>query len=387
MSAKAVETPVALRTPSNSFRRPHHPVLDERMLSIRYHHSSGLVSVNQAFQSNEMDHDHSWLRRTEPEEHLAGLARSILRFGIANSQGACGSILGISHKDESLISLVMESELLTGETLITGNESKDFLILDALHDSQSDLQRSNARLSQFDFVVCRHLLEHSFEPAKTIRELRRRLNSGGLLLVEVPDCEESLRYLDYSILWEEHANYFTPTSLDALLTMSGLRVRNIDRLVSGGESILIAWAHARNGPPVEAVTPADHVGLDFVVKFPLMRKLVSASIRTLVGTGVLVVAGANHSAANFIEVFGDTDLQIVVVDDDPNKQGRLFTKFNLEIMPPSDTLRMREEITFALISTHPGRSSRFTDRLCQFLNPSTPLMSVSDFVVSKGSQM
>lgn len=331
-----------------------------------------------------MNHKHSWLRRTEPEEHVASLANDILTFAAPSSQRLRRSLLGISYKDNSLLHYLRQSGLLEAETLIPGNESKDFLVLDTLHNPTSPTTRANVKHPEVDVVVCRHLLEHSFEPSRTLCELQRHLKPRGLLVVEVPDCELALRHFDYSILWEEHASYFTKTSLNTLLTSNGFDVHAISRQVSDGEAILIAWAFRSSSRSTNPAASTDRLGYDFVGKFPAVHKEVSTSLRNQVGKGVLVVAGANHAAANFLEVFGGSDVRIMLIDDDPNKQRRLFTRFNVEILPSPAVSRIREEVSLALVATHAGRSSDFTARIRQYLDHSTPLLTVSDFVVSRG---
>lgn len=50
--------------------------------------------------------------------------------------------------------------------------------------------KSHAYLAEtlgFDVIFCRHVLEHSLDPVDTIRNLTRRLNKGGCLIIEVPN--------------------------------------------------------------------------------------------------------------------------------------------------------------------------------------------------------
>ena len=56
----------------------------------------------------------------------------------------------------------------------------------------------------FDFLWCRHVLEHSVPPMFTLSEYRRVLKPGGLVYVEVPAPDTSAHHVrnpnHYSVL-------------------------------------------------------------------------------------------------------------------------------------------------------------------------------------------
>jgi SAM-dependent methyltransferase len=56
-------------------------------------------------------------------------------------------------------------------------------------DYTADICRSNTKIipnSSFDFVLCTEVLEHTLEPSKAVKEIKRILKSGGLLFLSVP---------------------------------------------------------------------------------------------------------------------------------------------------------------------------------------------------------
>lgn len=78
----------------------------------------------------------------------------------------------------------------------------------------------------FDFVLYRHVLEHTADPYRALGEIRRLLRPGGACYVEVPNIESwSARTLGYSaqplyLPW--HRVHFRAPVLDATLRAAGL---------------------------------------------------------------------------------------------------------------------------------------------------------------------
>ena len=84
---------------------------------------------------------------------------------------------------------------------------------------------------RFDAINCRLVLEHVFDPAATLRQLRDWLHPRGVLCIEVPrDFSELQRKAviagarpDYWVS-SKHHNYFTSESLRRMLEQSGFLV-------------------------------------------------------------------------------------------------------------------------------------------------------------------
>jgi hypothetical protein len=80
-----------------------------------------------------------------------------------------------------------------------------------------------------DVVSMFHVLEHLTEPLEALCELRTRMNSGGLVLVEVPHARDVLFTL-YNCeafkkftFWSEHLVLHTRHSLKVLLERAGFK--------------------------------------------------------------------------------------------------------------------------------------------------------------------
>lgn len=80
----------------------------------------------------------------------------------------------------------------------------------------------------FDLITMFHSLEHMTSPRNTLKEIRRILKSGGVLVVEVPRFE-SLHSRLFKDKWfhldvPRHLFHFSDRSLEQLLTTAGFKV-------------------------------------------------------------------------------------------------------------------------------------------------------------------
>lgn len=73
---------------------------------------------------------------------------------------------------------------------------------------------------QFDLVTLIHTLEHTRNPVKFLKDIRKLLIQDGLLLIQVPNFRQN----PFDILIYEHISHFYPETLEALLIKSGFEV-------------------------------------------------------------------------------------------------------------------------------------------------------------------
>jgi SAM-dependent methyltransferase len=92
----------------------------------------------------------------------------------------------------------------------------------------------------FAVIVMKHVLEHTIEPRRALREARRALHPGGALFIAVPhagygkaarDPERSRFYRPDTHGGAEHWVYYTPDTLSRLLREEGFAVRRVHPLL------------------------------------------------------------------------------------------------------------------------------------------------------------
>lgn len=67
---------------------------------------------------------------------------------------------------------------------------------------------------KFDFIICRHVLEHIEMLNDVIMNICRLCDDHSLVYIEVPDNDSILDNLNYSSLFHEHINYFSKEILE-----------------------------------------------------------------------------------------------------------------------------------------------------------------------------
>lgn len=92
----------------------------------------------------------------------------------------------------------------------------------------------------FEAIMAYAVLEHIPRPLDFLDSIRRRLPSGGYVLLSVPDCEPHIEAGDCSMLFHEHFSYFTRASLRALLQQAGFDQISIETAGYGGAIYAVA---------------------------------------------------------------------------------------------------------------------------------------------------
>jgi SAM-dependent methyltransferase len=96
---------------------------------------------------------------------------------------------------------------------------------DGSYLSYEQLRASNRR---FDMILCRHVLEHTYDPVQTLTFLRSLLAETGVLIIEVPSLQTKVRGL-FGKYWDGyyapfHPLHFTHRSLARVLELAGFEV-------------------------------------------------------------------------------------------------------------------------------------------------------------------
>ncbi|WP_416674567.1 class I SAM-dependent methyltransferase [Egbenema bharatensis] len=81
---------------------------------------------------------------------------------------------------------------------------------------------------KFDVVLMSHVLEHCLDINAAVSNAKRILKQGGIFIVETPNCH-SRGFKSYQGEWPwsdipRHLNFFTPSSLNLILTKYGFSV-------------------------------------------------------------------------------------------------------------------------------------------------------------------
>jgi SAM-dependent methyltransferase len=206
------------------------------------------------------------------------------------------------------------------------------------------LHELTALHERFDVVVLTGVFEHLPELDESITSLRKILQPGGLLYIEVPDASSYDQRFSapYQFLSIEHVNFFSPASLSNLLARFGFDcsfARRVNRHL-GPHSIEPAVAALFS--PTGKVAPARP---DLETEPALMRYLESSrrleeeiqqKIARLVESQVpLAVWGAGTHTLRLLETSKLGSARIVAfIDSNPRYQGKQLR--GIPIVAPGD---------------------------------------------------
>lgn len=324
--------------------------------------SCGLAQLTQVMPVEELTPLYDWITYAEPEEHLDSLAAAIKNLGLNHDSKMCG----ISFKDTSLLERM--DKLGFNNTLVF--DPQHDLGIDAnggIEKIQSALTLEKARrivqqYSQFDVVIARHILEHTYNLTEFIAALKELTAPGGYLVIEVPDCARAFERNDYPIIWEEHLSYFTPATFHHLFQYHGLDVIHQENVPYALENSLIAISRKIDNEQTvnqkQAFLPQDRLQQEkervqhFAASMEMNKDLLHHYLSQFKNKyGKIALLGAGHLACAFINYLDLKKYIDCVIDDNPQKNGLLLPG---SLLPIHNSAAFVERgITLCLLSVNP----------------------------------
>jgi len=126
---------------------------------------------------------------------------------------------------------------------VCGIDSSSFAAREgAKHDIPvvTDFYPSEHIKERFDLIFCVDVLEHIDNPVQFLERICNNLAPGGALVVNVPDCTESIDMGDISMVIHQHLNYFERESLRSVVMAAGYEVLDCCSANYGGSLYLSA---------------------------------------------------------------------------------------------------------------------------------------------------
>ena len=204
--------------------------------------------------------------------------------------------------------------------------------------TQEQATKIVAEHGTFDAVFLRHVVEHVSDLDGFFTGIRTLLRDDGLLVLELPEVEESFSLGSPAILWEEHLNYFTPALAEHLLKRFGFQVCDRRNYVFGGGSMaFVARKHAV--PASCALAPPDpSLTIDLLKRFAGGIERQKTELKRLVSSAKaagyqVVVYGAAPRSCLLVSVSGIADMIDFVVDDRQDIQHRLMPGTSHAVRP------------------------------------------------------
>ena len=207
--------------------------------------------------------------------------------------------------------------------------------------TEEEAGRIVAQHGAFDTLFLRHVVEHVPDLEGFFAGVRALLRDDGLLVIELPDVEESFALGSPAILWEEHVNYFTRAQAEHMLRRFGFQVCDRRTYVFGGGSV--AFVAQKKAAPVACALklPDPARTIDLLRRFAGGIERQKAELGGLVsaaraaGYKVLLYGAAPRSCL-LVTVCEIADKIDFVVDDRQDIQNRLMPGTSHVVRPLAD---------------------------------------------------
>jgi hypothetical protein len=303
----------------------------------------------------------------EPEGHLDALVEKLSALLPKTAR-----IVGLSSKDDTTLARFARREYrnvfrldMKADLGIAAANAYVESIQHALTPAAAE--RIAARHGLADCVVVRHILEHAEMPAQFVAAVSALLKPGGLAVFEVPDCQASLEHRDYTMVWEEHASYFTEATYRAFFQSAALGEIALDSFPHPYENLLVfigrrdSSSGAARGIP-RATAEALAVFDGFLDTFAAYKGAVTTTLQAARDRGEKVyMYGAGHLAVSFINYLELAAVVDSIVDDAPEKQNAYLPGCRISVVP-SQALEGAGRLS-CILGISPDREHVLAERL------------------------
>jgi SAM-dependent methyltransferase len=220
-----------------------------------------------------------------------------------------------------------------------------------------------------DLLIARQVLEHIHDLENFKESIRIALRPGGYVLLELPNFEFVLKYLDYSAIWEEHVNYFTIQTLGRFLTDIGIGIIHEETLLFSGEAMIVIGKMEDKGPTSDersTMNDLTSMCMAYRERWPEFREAFIHYLSKHRETGKkMAVYGGGCRACSMINFVGLGPYIEFVLDDQPEKQGKYMPGSHLPILP-GDALE-KADIDLCILAVNEENEEKVVHRFEKYL--------------------
>jgi len=320
----------------------------------------------------------SWVTYSEPEDHLDGIKKILLKKYIKKINTTIGAI---SFKDDSFIERFSKLGFKTWRIDAvkdlkakknSGVESIQFLL---------DLNKSKKIAKKYgkaDLLIVRHIWEHTYNQNMFAKSIKNLIKDDGLILIEVPDYQKSINKLDYTMIWEEHLFYYTKETFINSINENNFKLLQTIKIKYPSEDVLIGIikkSYKKNKNIKKNISrKIIHDNKNYFKNFQTIKKLINKKISNLNLDGKIVMFGAGHNAVAFISFFNIKKNISYVIDDNKKKQGYYMPNSNIKIISSKNI--DFTEISTIVISANQMHEKKINNKLRKELKYKGKIFSI-----------
>lgn len=194
---------------------------------------------------------------------------------------------------------------------------------------------TNLLPSKPDLILCRHTLEHIYNPLQILRKLIECSTDDALFIFELPSFESMIERLRFDQIFHEHLQYFSKSSFEEMLINSGANLIEFDENYHDWGALLIAFnkdsGHRKNNTfsfsEMEINQRLDLFRNQLESTYKIIRSLQSDSLYGY-GAALMFPVLVYHLRSDLSFLAG-------IIDDDINKDGIYYQNLPTQIIHSS----------------------------------------------------
>ena len=320
-----------------------------------------LVQIEKPINYINITPQYSWQINKEEDRHHPLVIKELTKLKIIIGSS---KVLGISNYDSAFLGTLENKKYYNSKLFdlnflnIKKNVSRQEII-------QNYLNKKNANLfakknGKYDIIFASKILEHSQNLVNFFDFINELLNDDGYLIIDVPDCEKSLRQGNITMIWEEHISYFTKKTLVNSLAINNFCKQLLFVYDYKQENSLVG-IFKKNDKSKNQKIKYEKLLPNFIKKINFFKKNI---IKILSKHKNSVIFGAGHNSIIFINLFKLGRYIKYIIDDDKNKINKYSPYSKIKIV--SSNVLSSDVFSICLLAMNPEIEKKIISKFKKF---------------------
>lgn len=209
-----------------------------------------------------------------------------------------------------------------------------------------DIDLGKALPQRPDLIVCRHTLEHIYEPLLVLEKLGEFAAEDALFIFEFPLFESLIRKMRFDQIFHEHLQYFSIKSFTAILNRCGFELMGYTENYHNWGALIAAFRKRKKSNRQSSFPFSEK---EIKNKFKLFKNHLRSIKRSLIELGDAPIYG--YGAALMLPVLAyhlESDLSFLecIMDDDEIKEGLYYINLPVKIQKPDTVKELKNATVF-----------------------------------------
>ncbi len=253
-------------------------------------------------------------------------------------------------------------------------EQRDDRSITVIGASIEDVEFGSMLEAPPDIIVCRHTLEHIYEPGAVLQKLIDVAAEDALFLFEVPSFEALVHRLRFDQVFHQHLQYFTLASFQQLINeVGGVYISHRENYHDWG-SLLVAFTKRTRQEHHHGKALSWFDVPTICERYFIFRQQLSTTndvLKSFEGTMVYGYGAAQMLPVLAYHLGNDLSLLTTILDDDPAKDGLYYWNLPLVIRNTASVTDLEDASIFitAVDNVQPILSKLLTRRPRHIIYP------------------